>query len=625
MSSQTVYFTNPAQITAQSNNISQIQNVSCLATQMNAPLTMQGLSAFTIGGSTGFPATGSPAVTVANSFMKCTAGQGSGQDASGTNSYGCAIVVGNAFSGQEVMYSTGPCTSAGAQWNYTGTLMPIFSASKFFNSFIWLKMLDERLIALADPVSKYLPDWVGTYYYYTGASGNFFTGAQINAATPDFSSWTGARLTGDLGTELTLAHLISENFAFPHQVSFSPSQVQVWTTAPPATAGGVAALPYVNWNFLNTIKDGYLAHQAAVTAGSASGALAAGNAWWHFESARLANNFSYMTGPVTDSLATALKCIKSGAIPLAWKIGSTALSPYTNTIVQNGNYGLINYELLSACCSVAVKTAGYASIFDYFNIKILQPLEISTQDLFLYNYNNVPSGITLAEPACRRTLQMATGTWTGQGADPQYYADCLAGLRPFNSLYWQSQYPNDKYANYPTTAYFDPNGWDFGQSITCNFRAWSKVMKCFINNGTYLNSQGQWVRVMSAKIMKFASNSVIAPGALWYQYQGTPSNTTPNGCWTVAQCIKFVMNGEFSDITNNLDAWPGASTTRNTLPATTDSLYYWAGLFGTAFLIDKTSGYYVLGCNCIDGFLNVAKPMNSSANTIPIMNFIAEN
>lgn len=627
-SSQIVYFDNPSIITGlqattiqQGSQISQIQNVSGLATQMDITKTLQGIQGYVLGGAANLPSTGAPAITVANSFMKATVGSSVGTDASGTNCFGFAGVIGNAFSGQEIYFSTGPCNSAGAQWNYTGTMMPLFSSAKFYNSFIFLKMLDERLINLSDTVGSHLPEWnTGNYYYYTGATGAFFTGAQLAALTADFSGWTGSRGTGAL-TELTIAHLISENLAFPHEVSMGPNQLQNWTTVPAASVGGSSAIPYIDWNFLNCIKDGYLAGLNGIAAGSPAAAIAAGNAIWGFEKARLSNNYTFMTGPVSDYLTTALNCIKNGTIPLGWKIGSSRLSPYTNTILQNGSYGIINYMLLAAICSKKAVSSGYTSLWNYFQQKILQPLEITSQDLFIYNYNAQPAGTTLAEPVCRRTQQQSTGTWTGIGADPQLWTDCTVNGRPFNLLYWQSQYPNERYANYPTTAFNDPAGWDFGQSITCNMKAWSRIIKCFINNGTYLQSNGQWVRVFSSKIINFSKNNCISPGAFWASYVGYPSNSSPNTSWVVAQCARYETINNFADIVNNISDYPGSSAQR-TLPnaAISSSVFYWQGLFGTSFILDTETGYYILVANTVDGFLNVAKGSSAAA----LLPFICE-
>lgn len=677
MSSQTIYFNNPADITnlqttttSMSGAVNNIKIQSGLTTIMDIPKTLQGITTYAIGGPIGAPYTGSPAVSGTTAFVRVTTGTGASQDATGKNCFGYACVVGNAFSGQEIFYTTGAADSAGNPYVYDQTLLLLASTAKFYNSCIWLKMLDERLISLSDtPFTMGLTAWTGTYQYYLPASGTYvtttttttilsgytgpnditgYTGAftgpygatvstststsrtssdlvyiggatgaynSLTAATLDFSSWTGPRGTGSL-SELTFAQLISGNLAFPHPNSFSAANITAWTTAPTT-----AQKTTVDWGWNNCLKDTYLAYQNAINIGSASGAIAAGNAWWTWDTAAQCRNFSFMTGPVTDSLTTALNCIKNGTIALGWRVGAEKISPYTDIKEQNFTYGRLNYDLLGAMCSLAAIRAGYSSLYDYLNKKILIPMEITSNDLYIYNYNNKPVGINQAETSCRRTQVQSSGTWLGPGADPKLYDDGIlyqtsAGATgyAFNRLYWISQYPNDSMFNWPNTAFFDPLGWTLGHVVTCNFKSWAKIIKTYINRGIYVNSSGQNVRILSRKIWDFSQNTCRAMGSWLGQYAGY-TNTSSQSRWIVAQAQKFSMDDNLSDIAFTAVGggdWYGANTaTSSTL--LTSGMIQWSGSQGSTYIFDINSGYYILEFNSVANLGNNAKALGNAA------------
>ena len=72
------------------------------------------------------------------------------------------------------------------------------------------------------------------------------------------------------------------------------------------------------------------------------------------------------------------------------------------------------------------------------------------------------------------------------------------------------------------------------------------------------------------------------------------------------------------DIVNNSSDWPGVTAGNLALSnaAISSSTFTWAGVFGTTFILDTNSGYYILGCNMMDSFTNVAKGA-SAANLLP--------
>ncbi len=121
--------------------------------------------------------------------------------------------------------------------------------------------------------------------------------------------------------------------------------------------------------------------------------------------------------------------------------------------------------------------------------------------------------------------------------------------------------------------------------------------------------------------MGFAKNQCIAPGANWFAYGGFPTTGSPNLAWVVAQCSRYQMNNSFADIVNNLTEYPATAASRSAANATISSdTYVWQGLYGTSFVFDTNSGYYILGCNSFDAFTSNAKPINA----LSVMPFICE-
>lgn len=245
MSTQNVYFTAPS-------TISQLQNVAG---------TLQNFTAYYQGGTpvTGVTilATGTAQIVGATTAFKyCPANSGVGGDAQGLTDKGIAFLVGNAFTGEEIFFSTGACTYQGTGYSYEGGLMHLASTAKFANSFCWLKALEERLFTMTDtPYTLGLSDWTGPYQYYTNGTGGLMTNEVIASNVPDFTAsgnpagqvWTGTRAAGKI-SEFTFAALASQNLGFPHDYVNSPNALLGrlgWCTTGASLAG-------FDWALANT-------------------------------------------------------------------------------------------------------------------------------------------------------------------------------------------------------------------------------------------------------------------------------------------------------------------------------------------------------------------------------------
>jgi len=554
-------------------------------------------------------------------YLACTVGTTNGTDAFGRSAKSVAVLAGNAYTDQEVFVATGACTSKGDPWTQD-VFMSLASSAKFFNTFMVLKGLEERLINLADTVGSYLPDWnTGIYYYYLSGT---CTGAYGTSTTaPNWAAYTGARGTGAL-TEITIAHCLSLNVGFAYVgPGQSPISLQNAFIAPtnPATP--------TDWAVINSLKDAYFANQRGcqlyATGFVASQVHADPNAlvsvtissyspYFPFNTG--ADTRRFMTGANSDDLASCLKCIKNGTIPMMWKVGSNTINAYSNINQQKAIYSGLPYSLIGACLSVAVKRAGYVSLLDYFQQKILNPMGITSNDYYLAQYTPRVSGAIISEQSARRTAQMSSGTvWYGNylrdnslyEAGLAYQASSGATCIAFNSVYWASQAPADIIINSSGNTYYDdPLGWNLGSNINTNFRTWKKSMKLFVNRGNYNGQQ-----LVARSLINWSRNNCAAPGSYFALYSGIPNVNGPLTRWVAMQCLNFTGRDDVSDIQLTSFEYPGLGTL-GMLQNVSDSVYYWSGSLGTVFMVDEDTGYYILQCNNCTTWTNNAKGLSAT-------------
>ena len=628
MASQTIYFDNPStiaslqtQVQSMSGSVSQVQSLVGTTPTFNISKTTSNINQFLYGPNMPFqPSSNLP-------FLKVASGTGASQDAFGKTCLTWAGLVGNAFTGQEIFISTGACNANGDQWTQN-VLTPLASSSKFFNSLLVLKALDDRLITLSDPIYYYLPEWKGTYYYYTTpATGVFGT----STTPPVWANFTGTIATGSMDTDFTIGQCISMNLGWPYPGAGEwPRGIQDGLTAP-----SVSTTP-VDYAELNSIANFYQAVQKGISyakAGSGpASAFADPNAMWDKHIARFSPNALtvgpgdtsvFMTGSNSDTLANALKLIKNGTVPLYYKPGSTTINTYTNIKQQKATYSELCYSLLGACLSKTVVAAGYASLVDYLNQKIMFPLDLTTNDYYVFNNTPIPTGAVCAEICGRRIDYMCSGSnWIGFSADPTQYQAGLdyasssgATGYAFNSLYWGSRFPGDTCLSSQQSSSYnrywsnDPYGFSLASNVVCNFKAWKKIIQLVINKGLYNGKQ-----VISRAMINWGQNNVSAPGANFDQYGATQGLTSTNLRWCALQCFNFNGKDVIADVnqtegstTASID-YPGISSTAiSILPSISNSCFYWAGSSGSMFILDIDTGFYSLVFDASTSGTNDAK------------------
>ena len=629
MSTQNVYFTAPS-------TISQLQNVAGTdSALLDVAGTLQNFTAYYQGGT---PVTGrtilatgaAPIVGAVTAFKYCPANSGVGGDAQGLTDLGIGILVGNAFTGEEIFFATGVATSQGTGYSYDQTLMHLASTGKFLNSFVWLKALEERLFTMADtPYTMGLSDWTGAYYYYTNGTGGLMTNEVIASNVPDFTAsgnpagqvWTGARAAGNL-REFTFAALASQNVAWPHDYINSPNALLGrlgWCTTGANLSG-------FDWALANTYRDVYNCQRVGINGGTPAAAISAGNAIWTDVVAKLCNNVVFMTGPVTDYLTTAIKCIKGGHVALGWQVNAMTGSTSYDISLSKNLYGKLNYALMSAMTAKATVRAGYSSLFNYMQTKFLIPMEIETpKDLFILNYSapTTASDRYLVGSISRRTQTQSSGTnFVGCGlfdggalyqAGLTYLATNGASGRPFNQQYWCDQY-NDTIAKPDYTNYYgDPLGWVFGGDIVSNFKTWAKITKLFINKGVYTNSLGQQVKLLKRQTIEGSKATCAQPGSFYAQYAGVPENDYTYGRWILAQVWQYDYSMPYTDISANAADFPGTSNINMTsLPWTSGQGYNWGGSNGSNYAFNDLTGVYVLAFNAVFSNTNRAKSVGAT-------------
>ena len=618
MSTQNVYFTTPS-------TISQLQNVAGTDSALfDVAGTLQNFAAYYQGG---MPVTGreilatgaAQIIGALTAFKYCPANSGVGGDAQGLVDKGIGFLVGNAFTGEEIFFSTGAMTQSGTGYSTEAALMSLTSTGKFINSFTWMKALEERLFTMADtPYTLGLSDWTGAYYYYTSGTGGLMTNDVIASNVPDFTAagnlvnggagqdWTGARTAGNL-REFTFAALASQNLGYPHELINSPNALLGrvgWCTTGANLSG-------FDWALANTFKDTYICLQNGKNAGTPAAAISAGNALWNIFVTRLCNNTTFMTGPVTDSLTTALKCIKGGHIALGWQVNAMTGSTSYDLSLSKNLYGSLNFYLMSAMTAKAVIRAGYSTLYDYLDTKFLTPMEISTpRDFFVQNYNAPPTDsdrFLVGVLSRRTTVQSSGANFIGNGlfdggalyqAGLDYLATNGTGGMPFNQCYWADQF-GDKMALVNYSAYFnDPLGWSFGGDLVANWKSWAKIIKLFINKGVHTNSLGQQVKLLKRQTIEGSKATCAQPGAFYAQYAGVPENDYTYGRWILAQVFQLDWSMPYTDISANAADFLGTSNiSMTTLPYTTGQVYFWGGSAGTHYSFNDLTGVYVLGWN----------------------------
>ena len=643
MSTQNVYFTTPAVI-------NQTQAICGNNASMDTAATLRGVQTYLCGGPSGAPYYGCPAVAATGispttllgapaltALNIVPVGTGSQSDGFGQNTKGICVMVGNAFSGQEIYYTTGAATYFGTGYSYDQCLMGVASVGKFINSFAFLNILDERLMVTGDTMYT-LGDtsWTGSYQYYVNGTGGLMSNNAIATGVANFTAggnvqgldWTGTRAAGDL-KEFTFANCASLNIHLGHSYMLAPSNVAKWMFTGGTQNGA-------EWTISNSNKDYYNAVQAGIAAGNVNAAFNNPGAIWDnaVTNGGVGVTKSYITGPVTDAMNSYNKVIRNGYCALGYRVGAMTGTTFGWKInLQRGTYGQLNYNMMGAMCNRAVKRAGYANLLDYVTQKILTPMEISTtRDI---TFQGATQPITASDrfycgQLARRTKLMSSGaSVAGFGlldggalyqAGLDWEADPATGKK-WNTLYWTPEEYNDQYCRFSNT-YWGEEYWSLVAGVITNAKTLSKLYRTYINRGVYTNSAGVPVKIISRRMWNFSQSVVVAEGAQFYQYSETPEYMYTFANWVMGQFLMFNNSNPYGDITfSSSDFLVNTVPNTNSSSPTLNTLGTWGGASGGHYCFDWSTGYYVFMWNSVTTVYNTT---NKSLNAPAVLPFIGE-
>ena len=402
MSSQTVYFTNPASISTLQNQVgTNTPALPALSTMTRLVNFLTGTSGIVCTTSNGQSAnqTGAPTANT---------------DLNGQAFKGLLCAAGNAFSGDQSIFTTGVKDAAGNPYDINSVFNQ-GSSTKLLAGIVEAKMIEEGYFLPTDTIVTYVPAFTGFGYAYIYATGAY---SSSYVAPPNLTTYTGTLTRIALNT-LTVAQAMSWQIVFPYEQSaFGSFRQGVFVSTAPQ--------PQPDWGYLNACAQaeqimplglslgatGACQLYAPATASAVAGQFINGYQVYNvvpgtgalrnpiYDS--FAGDASYCTGPLTDYLNTIINCIKSATIPLAFVPGSQVASQQ-NVNSAHASYSSLCPLLMQAVCVRALSlrqgTAGfpaagtYPSLMSYIRTKILAPLGITNvNSSFAYMETGPTSG-----------------------------------------------------------------------------------------------------------------------------------------------------------------------------------------------------------------------------------------
>ena len=559
-------------------------------------------------------------------FMKATKGTGNSQDANGINSLSFACLIGNAFSGEQYFYSSGSAKADGTKWNKDTTTIWATSGSKLFQSIGFMKMIEEGLIDPALPIKSYIPEFTGEYSYYIGDTCNvtyipttavYKPGDNLfDGSIPGFPAWTG-QIGKDLLDNITVRDAMSLNICYPSNIQWIQARnVKDWTEAP-SNAEAV-----VDKSFLCSCARFYEACWRGYNLGTPEKAKDDPKAIWssiHADFIDLPPNKTSVNGGTADFILSVIKTSNNGSVPWGGKVGDTMMSRSGLKLVK-GTYSNFTYGLLGGIAEVAVRRAGYKSSAEYIRKKFLEPMKIPYEQCWCDYIEKPPANWpqTIAESQFRRTEQFCKG-YLSAGVDPKMVIDgdlykSSGGTKgfPFNSVFWASQYPDDKIANIYTPT-FDPDyetnyltknkyGASFGGNYFITLDAWSKMYSMYINKGVY-----NGVRYLSRGMWNYSQMTAVPAGAHFMQYGANNSLGNHMKRWTISHGMSFT-NSAVTELYMPSTYDPGSNTSMVPVPGcNNENNLFWSGAFGNCYYLDFDTGLYIFQVNQVSSFGNRAK------------------
>jgi len=575
MSSQTIYFDNPTSISTLQGQVGSVPNQVNTDTVFANRVVTCSNNLYT-GAATAF-------TTYMNTLLTCS----TGSDTNGIAHNGMFCFGGNAFTDKEVFASVGTANSTGAPWT-SDKYVRFASQSKIIGGLAIAKIMEEGYMKPDDLVFKYIPSFTGPCYYIASGSATGTLGSYASGP----GNYTGTLLPYNL-QNLTIAHLLGFQFAVPSpEFLFGTSRLS-WETTSPADFA-------LNYAYSTMISGGAL--KLGSTLGS-SGALSTQTGLispGYLGYFKIGNNYVY--GSETDFVLTLANCLKNGSIILTFRPGQITTG-FNGLFVPRAQYG-ITFSILSYCCQQALSQGGYTSpLYTYIREKLFTPIGINNE-LWWSNCETGPSDQAgrLVEVSFRYSYTLSTGPWaTG------------TLTAPTNTLVWSSQYQGDSYSSYVSSFFYkNTDVPSFNAGIVGTPTMYCKLLKLIINNGVYSGKQ-----IIAKHSIKWMFNSFGAAGQLFEArslYGGGGPSANQKWCLGFVKTDDSVSSAYNEENTGNVGIL--------TFPMTSN-VCGWGGFYGTQYLFDIETGYYIMIGYHEPGYHNAVNFYSSQNNLVPLLASLA--
>jgi len=591
MSSQTVYFTNPSVI-------SEIQNQAGL----NPPALSANFNQNVINFFTG-------------TYQYNPSSSGS--------SKGMAMIAGNAFSGEQKFASVGVARKDGGLFDPETTYFQYLSSSKIITGLGYAKLLEEGVVKSSDLVYAYVPEFAGSYKYYSSV--NQSTG---NPCLPN--TWTGTIATA-VTDPATSQEDGLESYTLADMAGLRFPLVDPFFCA--STNGCYLFAENPAWY--------YGAYKASTA--SACDALSVYNVYTYTHSVGVYPErftVAYSSGAYLNpetSILNIISDVKAGNFILSNKRTALVAGVGPNAAAQIPSYRAY-YDTSLMILGLALDRACHQklgmSFATYIRTKLFTPLEISKiyfsgidappadfaakrADYAFSRFNTfiptfdhayqggvatgganpLPSPPTVpwswgtgSLPACFPYKGVSLGASTSYVSQGKPSQNVIPGVVPnLAAKVWNQDYPLDGLSQLTEGLYLynATGGFDGHNPCWGTMSEFCKLLNLIVNKGKYTQSNGTVVQVLNPQSVAYLTTPKVSALSDIYAYQ-SDDNAVP-------------LNFGF-------DAWEGDNGSwcgffgRVNRDVVTPSLQYpltpgtcgWLGLTSNLYYFDIETGYYMM-------------------------------
>ena len=481
---------------------------------------------------------------------------------------GMFALYGNAFSDEEDFVGVGEVGPGDTNWS-KDIIIGWASNSKIIPGIILAKMLEEGLIDILDPVSKYIPDCSG--------NANYITGMKVQPDSIDTKivssnplTWVPTYGTFNLNT-ITIGHLIQFGVGIPYSnyLHASTAYGYLYNNASSSNRSTIMT------KALSNDPDKILAQAMMYQYTLFNKACREGT----YNDVQIKNvqglSYKWKDSVINALLAAKKNSTDVGFIPLSYRTGVyyNGLSPF------NANGYMSSYapalDLLTICLDVVAKNANnpsYNSFHTYGRKKIIEPLGMT-----LSQFKGVEPKLNgkYISMAFARDANIASYDSSGNLTEASYYCDPkYIKDGKIGTVQWCSLYPNDGMSNLNRLFYdqYDPT--DVCPGNTCLISSigdLAKIYKMVIKKGVSDNG----VRVLNELSIKWLLSPKVNPLVNLY---GIYPIATDTDATSMCAGIAKINTDICSSATNY----------------TSGSMYLWGGSQGTYGIFDIETGHYVL-------------------------------